>query len=65
MSLENVLNILETKSSLSDAIRDQIQGLAGEGCIVLQTTIDVPKLRPEQVVEAMTVIPNYLWDLTC
>lgn len=65
MSLGNVLNIAETQSSLSAAIRTQIQGLSGNDQNVLQTTMDVPTLMPEQFVEAMAVIPNDLWNMAC
>lgn len=60
MSFENVLNIWEAKSSLSTAIRDQIQGLARKNRNVLQKTMDITTLTPKQVVEAMEVITNEL-----
>lgn len=65
MSLENFPNMLDSKSSFSSPIRDEIQGLAGQDRSVLQTTMDVPTLKPEQVIEAMAAIPNFLCNLAC
>lgn len=63
MSLENVLSIADGQSSLSATIRKQIQGLTGDDCNVLQKTMDVPTLILEQVVKAMAVICNDLWNM--
>lgn len=63
MSLENVLNITETQYSLSAAIRNQIQGLSWNDLNVLQTTIEVTNLTPNQVVEVMAVTTNELSNL--
>lgn len=52
----------KTKFSLSAGIRDQIQGLEGEDRNVLQTTMDVPTLTLDQVIESMVVIPNDLCE---
>lgn len=60
MSLENDFNIAETQSSLYAEIRNKIHGLTGEDRSGLPTTMDVPALTPEQDVEKMAVIQNYL-----
>lgn len=60
MTLENVLNITNTISSLYVAMREQIKGLAVEYRNVLQASVEIPKLTPDQVAEEMSVIPNDL-----
>lgn len=65
MDLESVLNIAESRSSLPVAMRAQIQGLAGEDRNVLHAPMEIPTLTQEQIVEAMALIPNDLWNFAC
>lgn len=39
--------------------------VAGEDRNVHQATMEIPTLTLEQVVEAMAVLPNDLWNLVC
>lgn len=43
----------------------QREGLTGKDRNVFQAPMDVLTLTPEQIMEAMVVIPNDLWNVAC
>lgn len=65
LHVEKVLNISNNIQVLSESLRTQLNGLTSENRPILQPPIEVADLTKQQCAEAMAVVLEGIWNLSC
>lgn len=63
--MDNVLNISNTGQALSDSLRTHVGNLDEENFRIFPAPSDVLESATEQCNEAMDVVPEDIWNLSC